>query len=219
MGFKKTAKRYFKRNILPELVFIFLNTWNNTIKNYCINCNAPVSFHKKKISVIALGWHGKIFFHIFFPWQNRAKVLISESDDGEILSRILAKFSFSFVRGSSNKGGKKARSGIIDALNSGWDIIITPDGPRGPYHTVKPGAFDTALELNVPLFLVISVGSKGKELKMWDKFFIPFPFSKSYYFVFGPYFVKDREKDMDFIRSEMDRLEGMIESVITTVKH
>lgn len=211
-------KRFFKRNILPELIFLFLNSWNKTIKNYCINCDSPVPFHNKKQSVIAMGWHGKIFFHIFFPWKNRAKVLISGSDDGEILSRILAKFGYSFVRGSSHKGGKKARNEIMEALNDSWDLIITPDGPRGPYHKVKPGAFDAALKLKTPIFLVISIGTKGKELNMWDKFFVPYPFSKSYYFVFGPYFVNDRDKDMMFIEREMDRLEGMLESVIT-VKH
>lgn len=65
-----------------------------------------------------------------------------------------------------------------DIVEQGHILCVTPDGPRGPYHELKMGAVRVAQTMNVPL-LMVSVGFRRfKRLRSWDRFEIPFPFTK-----------------------------------------
>jgi lysophospholipid acyltransferase (LPLAT)-like uncharacterized protein len=57
-------------------------------------------------------------------------------------------------------------------------LAITPDGPRGPRHRFKRGAFVAARELSLPLYMLIIEYSSRKVLGSWDQFEVPFPFSR-----------------------------------------
>ena len=57
-------------------------------------------------------------------------------------------------------------------------VAITPDGPRGPAHKLKPGAVVSAKKSKVPLVLA-GVGFKKKKIfKSWDQFEVPYLFSE-----------------------------------------
>lgn len=105
--------------------------------------------------------------------------LVSQSKDGEILTKILTKWNYNVVRGSSSKGGKEALMEIIEIAKLKRSVVITPDGPRGPAEEMKNGAFIISHESNVPL-IPVKIIYKHKFIfkKSWDKFEVPLPFSK-----------------------------------------
>ena len=132
-----------------------------------------------KQCVIAF-WHGSMLVGWFLHRPRNGSpvaALVSQSEDGEILSATLARWGYATIRGSSHSGGKEAMQLMVDAISKGNSLCITPDGPTGPRHQMKMGAVRAAQRARVPLFLVgISVDRK-KILKSWDGFEIPLPFS------------------------------------------
>jgi hypothetical protein len=133
-----------------------------------------------KQSVIAF-WHGSMLVGWFLHRPRNGgpvAALVSQSEDGEILSATLARWGYAMIRGSSHIGGKEAMQLMVDAITQGNSLCITPDGPTGPRHQMKMGAVRAAQRTHVPLFLVGIANGRKKILKSWDRFEIPLPFSK-----------------------------------------
>lgn len=126
-------------------------------------------------------WHGSMFVGWFIhrPLRGaRVSALVSQSKDGEFLSTVLERWGMTMVRGSSHIGGKEAMQLMIEALRTGSSLAITPDGPRGPRQEMKMGAVRAAQAAGVPLVLTgIAMGSK-RNLRSWDAFEVPTPFSR-----------------------------------------
>ncbi len=133
-----------------------------------------------KPSVIAF-WHGSMLVGWFLHRPRKGwpvAALVSQSEDGEILSAALAQWGYTMIRGSSHIGGKEAMQLMVGAITGGNSLCITPDGPTGPRHQMKMGAVRTAQRTHVPLFLVGIAVDRKRMLKSWDRFEIPLPFSK-----------------------------------------
>ena len=135
-----------------------------------------------KQSVIAF-WHGSMLVGWFLHRPRKGKegavaALVSQSEDGEVLSATLARWGYTMIRGSSHAGGKEAMQLMVGAIAGGNSLCITPDGPTGPRHQMKMGAVRAAQRARVPLFLVGIAIERKKMLKSWDRFEIPLPFSK-----------------------------------------
>lgn len=132
--------------------------------------------------VIYAFWHGKMVYgwllaKKLFPGKN-IHAVISLSKDGELLSHVLAKLGFSLIRGSSSKGSSEVKKTMLAELQKNNIIAVTPDGPRGPRHSFKYGTLRLASEHGIPIVFTAISYSRTKQLKSWDKFEIPFPFSK-----------------------------------------
>lgn len=111
--------------------------------------------------------------------NKKSCALVSQSKDGEILSALLKKWNYKVSRGSSSKGGKVALNELIEAAKEDYSIIITPDGPRGPAKIIKNGALIVSNSSYLPIIPVkLAYHSKKVLIKSWDKFEIPYPFSK-----------------------------------------
>jgi lysophospholipid acyltransferase (LPLAT)-like uncharacterized protein len=131
-------------------------------------------------SVLAF-WHGemlpvwKTFAH------SNASALISQSNDGSLLARLLEDWNYELVRGSSSKGGKEALERLAE-LAGRTLTLITPDGPRGPRHSFKAGAIIAAQRASVPLVLcraqLASERDAWRFSRSWDKFCLPKPFAR-----------------------------------------
>lgn len=105
-------------------------------------------------------------------------VLISEHRDGELIARVAESLGFRTVRGSTSRGASRALVGLARELETGHDVAITPDGPRGPARSFAPGALIAAQRAGAP---VIAVGMSAKatwRLRTWDGFIIPKPFAR-----------------------------------------
>ena len=127
-------------------------------------------------------WHTKLFvmprlFERYFPGRLGA-ALASASKDGEIISAFLDRFGIRAIRGSSSRGGGRALIEMKRAIEAGYIMAITPDGPRGPRYSISPGVIKLA-QITGGLILPIHVTySSYWQLKTWDGFMIPKPFSR-----------------------------------------
>lgn len=137
-------------------------------------------------SCIFAFWHNRIFLmpylfrkHWHTRQRDRVAVLVSASKDGEKLSRVLSKFNLICVRGSSSRRGKEALRELRQLVNEGYDVGITPDGPRGPQYHCHDGVISLAQLTQAPI-IPVSYDLKRKiTVKSWDGFMIPWPFTRA----------------------------------------
>ena len=127
-------------------------------------------------NAIVVFWHGRMLLLPYaYGGPRGVRVLISSSRDGELIARTIGKFGLGTIRGSSTRGGERARAEMREALAEGLDIGITPDGPRGPRYVLKPGAIELARESGRPIVPLLMSSTRGRRLGSWDGFFVPLP--------------------------------------------
>jgi lysophospholipid acyltransferase (LPLAT)-like uncharacterized protein len=104
--------------------------------------------------------------------------MVSASKDGGLLAAILECFRVQPVRGSSSRRGPQALLELTSWAERGYDLAITPDGPRGPRHIVQEGIMSLAQLTGLPIVPVSYNFGWKIQLKSWDRFQIPLPFSR-----------------------------------------
>jgi len=135
--------------------------------------------------VVHIMWHGKIFLVPFFFRKRNIMPLVSPSRDGEIAARIMEGWGYKLLRGSGTHFMKNAWLDLKRELQAGGEVIIVPDGPRGPDRKLKLGCIKLATETGAVLVPFSFSTSRKKSLRSWDKFLIFYPFSKVVA-VYGP---------------------------------
>ncbi len=96
-------------------------------------------------------WHAQQLMMPLAYRGSEAYVLISRHGDGELIHRIIARFGLRAVRGSSTRGGTEALRELIRLGRSGVDLVITPDGPKGPRQVAKLGVVQLAKATGLPI--------------------------------------------------------------------
>ena len=166
---------------LIALGFRLLQIWARTLR-YEIDDRLGVVGKPVKENYIGALWHNRLLIfpfvlRRFFP-NRRGAALISASRDGDLLADAIKRFDFDVVRGSSSRLGASAILQLTDVLASGRDVVITPDGPRGPAYELGPGTIFLAQKSGAPVVPVNMEYSSCWRLKSWDQFILPRPFSK-----------------------------------------
>jgi lysophospholipid acyltransferase (LPLAT)-like uncharacterized protein len=145
--------------------------------------------------VIYSFWHRSVFPAVWM-WRKRGiAVMVSRSFDGEYIARIIEKFGFVAVRGSSSRGGSEALRGMKKELEKDAAVAFTIDGPRGPKYVAKPGPVLLARASGMPMAAFYVALSDAWVLKTWDEFMIPKPFSKALVRVSSKVHVPAQAKD------------------------
>jgi lysophospholipid acyltransferase (LPLAT)-like uncharacterized protein len=125
-------------------------------------------------------WHGRML--PMLPLRaHRARgihVLVSPSDDGGLASIALRRFGYRVVRGSLSRGGSRALREMDDVLANGGQLVLTPDGPRGPRHQMNSGVAWLARASGAPIVPVGVAVDRAWHLRSWDRFTIPKPFAR-----------------------------------------
>jgi hypothetical protein len=138
-------------------------------ENYAVIEN----LNSKNQNYVLAFWHGTMMLPWYLHGAPNFAALTSKSKDGDLLAKILKKWKYQVVRGSSSTGGDVALGILVDYARNKYSIAITPDGPRGPRQNFKAGAVVTAKKTKIPVVLA-GVGFKRKKiLSNWDKFEIP----------------------------------------------
>ena len=126
-------------------------------------------------------WHNRILLMSYiyerFCARRKCLVLISRSRDGEFISQVARRFGLETARGSTSKGGVGAMLEMVRELGqkNARDIVITPDGPRGPRGKVQDGVLAVAAASGVSIIPATVHYSWKWELPSWDRFQIPLP--------------------------------------------
>jgi len=143
-----------------------------------IHEDIPCSFWDRGEKVILCFWHDQMLLMNRGYRGEGIKILISSSGDGEIIARVMARFGHGTVRGSTSRGGGKAFRGLLAGSREGFDLAITPDGPKGPRHQVKAGAVRLARLSGRPIIPMSLACSRGHRFSSWDRFLLPYPFGR-----------------------------------------
>lgn len=127
---------------------------------------------------IYVAWHSRLLL-LPYIYRNRGlRVLISRSEDGEMIARMVRRFGFVPVRGSSSRGGAEGLRGLVQALRAGHSVVVVPDGPRGPSETVKPGVVALARLAGAPVVPLALGAWPAWRTRSWDGFRVPKPFAR-----------------------------------------
>jgi lysophospholipid acyltransferase (LPLAT)-like uncharacterized protein len=168
-------------------------------------------------------WHNCVFPAIYL-WRNRGiRVMSSDSFDGEYTGRIIRKFGFVKVRGSSSRGAVRALLGMRKVLEQGWPVAFTIDGPRGPRYVAKPGPVLLARATGVPMVAFHIALEDAWILKTWDGCMIPKPFSAALLRVSRQIAVPHKAQDAQMesahqqLQSSLDRVREFAEAHVQAV--
>jgi lysophospholipid acyltransferase (LPLAT)-like uncharacterized protein len=123
-------------------------------------------------------WHACIIPATYIFRDLGVRVMSSNSYDGEYMGRIIHRFGFVAVKGSSSRNAVRALLGLRRALQQGWAVAFSIDGPRGPRYKVKPGPVALARSSGVPLTMFHMAVDRAWVLNTWDRLIIPKPFSR-----------------------------------------
>ena len=121
-------------------------------------------------NIILAFWHGQ---QLMIPLGYRGphpEILISRHRDGEIIYRIIKRFGFGAVRGSTTRGGHGVLRQLIRLGRQGVDLVITPDGPKGPRHCVQPGVVALAKFTGLPIIPLAFACSKKNSFPVGTAF-------------------------------------------------
>jgi len=146
--------------------------------------------------VIFCFWHNRLAISMVVHRRLPRKLaaLVSASKDGALLAAVLGRFGVEQVRGSSSRRGPQALLELTSCAQAGYDLAVTPDGPRGPRYVVQEGIIALAQLTGLPIIPVTCNTRRKLCLKSWDWFQIPLPFSRCELILNEPILVR-READ------------------------
>ncbi len=173
--------------------------------------------------VIFAIWHNRLSLSMILYWRfirggtktdRRLAALTSASRDGGLLARVVELFGGHPVRGSSSRRGAQALRELVTAAEAGFDLAITPDGPRGPVYSVQEGIIALAQLTGYPIVPVTFWLSWKKSLNTWDRFQVPLPFSQCHV-QFGKAIHVPRETSSE----QRDAFRATLESELRRLTH
>jgi hypothetical protein len=181
MNFKKISRVFLKYSV-PLLGYAVMRLlWWSSRKKFHIKgaLDAP--------QYLYVCWHGELLmspqaYRSLFP-KRSAKAMISHHFDGELIARTYHYLKIGAIRGSGRRGAKEVFLKALRALKKGDEILMTPDGPTGPRHHFYEGAVALAQKTKTPLCLITFECNHYWQLKSWDAFVIPKPFSRIDFFI------------------------------------
>lgn len=172
------------------------------------------NFHKAQ-GLVALMWHNRLFFFApIFPAdvRRRTKAVVSSSRDGQYVTDLISFLGLQSLRGSSSKKGANALRGALDAIREGWNVAFTPDGPRGPRYELKPGPVIVASMTGAKILPLSVNASRYWEIRSWDRFQIPKPFS-TITLVVGDTVAVPPDLDEEGLERERLRIQEILRSI------
>lgn len=172
-----------KNKFLSKIVYLIVRVLNLTYRYEYHGLEKRESARNtnpQKLFIYAI-WHQNIVAALLSHLSRKESftMIISASNDGELIAASCVRLGHSPARGSSSRGGKKAMVEMIQNMNSGMNGVLTVDGPRGPARKAKFGIIDIARITGAPIIPMCPYPEKYWVFsKTWDQFRIPKPFTK-----------------------------------------
>lgn len=165
-----------------------------------------VALWHSRLMMTAMAWIGGGTFHM----------MISHHRDGRLIARTVAHLGIGSVDGSTSQGGASALRAMVRMLKAGHAVGITPDGPRGPRQRASAGMVEIA-RLAGALVVPLTYSCRGRRLKSWDRFHLPYPFARGV-FIWGEPIAVPRDCDVeetrrrieDILNAQMEQADRMV---------
>jgi lysophospholipid acyltransferase (LPLAT)-like uncharacterized protein len=212
-------------------LLLTLISWATTIAvrvigptmRFSVSCEegSPTSLEQRPF--VYSFWH-QCTFAATYLWRDlNIRVMSSTSFDGEFTARMIRRFGFLPVRGSSSRGAVRGLLGMRKEIEAGWTVAFTIDGPRGPRFVTKPGPVLLARASKVPMAVFHIAIEKAWVLNTWDRLMIPKPFTKALMHVGTLIPVpedigsEDLEHYNGLLQSSLDRVKAFAEANVAHV--
>jgi len=166
-------------------------------------------------SFILSMWHNCSTIAGWVMRNQNVTVMVSDSRDGEYVSRFANLFGISTMRGSTSSGSAKAVRAALRLIYSHKPIAITLDGPRGPKYKMQHGALWFAASGKVPIVPMHIEASRQWILKSWDGHLFPKPFSTIHVGFGDPIFIERDALEENIEKVALDVEEKMMANVAT----
>ncbi|MBU6141243.1 MAG: lysophospholipid acyltransferase family protein [Proteobacteria bacterium] len=218
---RKITYSFLVRELICSIVSIYMKLVYFSSKRIFVNREILSEVATNKSPLICVFWHNRLMMIPFatrepkklFPGYN-FMTLASKHGDGHFVGRIMEKFGLISIYGSSKDGRKSSRGidlasfrKIFDGLKKGYSLGITPDGPRGPNQKINGEIVNIARISGAGILATSYSCSKFKQIKTWDEFKIPLPFSTlCFYFDEKPFYIdkKADEQEMEKIKISLE---------------
>ena len=150
-------------------------------------------------------WHGRLMMTPML-WERKQSMyaLISAHRDGRLISDAVGHLGIKTVEGSTSKGGSKALREMVKLLKAGNSLTVTPDGPRGPSMEAAGGVVQLARLGGASLVPISYSVTRGKFAKSWDRFLIPYPFTRGV-ITYGQPIVLSRGDDLEQVTLQLQQ--------------
>ncbi len=173
----KEFVRGVEKIIIPPLAYVLMRMiWYTVSKEFYFITDISKEQH------VCVTWHGELFMspqaYRQIHKKHLASAIISTHFDGSLIARTLSLFKIRPLRGSSKKGATQVLKQAFKSIKLGEEVLITPDGPRGPRHSMSDGAIGIALKSKLPIFVINFKAKSYWQVDSWDKFVVPKPFTK-----------------------------------------
>ena len=205
----------FKLFIIPFLIRVIMGLITLTCRVRWINKDAYQQAMQSDQDFILSMWHNSCTIAAWVMKGSRITVMVSDSKDGEYVSRLAGYFGINTIRGSSSSGSEKAIRSALRLLAQKKPIAITPDGPRGPIYKMKSGALWFAASSKSPIIPLHIESSRQWVFNSWDKHCFPKPFSTIYVGVGDPIYLEREELEIDIDQVMLQVEEKMMHNVTT----
>ncbi len=173
---------WIRQVFLPTLAGVLLACWGRTLRMEFVDSAGERDWGPEGQALLAF-WHNRIlalppFYARHLP-HRPIHVMISLSRDGQWISDVIRWFGLRSVRGSTSRHAVRAGKEMLDVLaeRGNWGAV-TPDGPRGPVYSMGAGLVQIAALSGVPIVPLRVDAERKWELRSWDRFQIPWPFSR-----------------------------------------
>lgn len=200
-------KNWLAVRFLPTLLALGMRVLGMTLRRIRVIHEEADALMQAKSPRIYIGWHTIAFATPWLLRKDKFFALVSRSRDGEMIATLLNHFGHGCIRGSSSRGGREALYEIIEKVQAGNTVFVTPDGPRGPAFRMQKGAIIAAVRTGAPLIPYhFEATDQWVIEKAWDKQRIPKPFSTVLMFIGKPIYLPPviEEQDRERVLSEIE---------------
>jgi lysophospholipid acyltransferase (LPLAT)-like uncharacterized protein len=166
--------------VVPRMVWALFSVWGRTWRFEVIAEEGVTSVAAgvESPSEIFCFWHQCVLPSMVYFRSSRSVIIVSQSFDGELITRTLKMFGYDAVRGSSTRGAHEGLMGLKHVLDTGRTAIFTADGPRGPIYQTKMGPIKLAQMTGAPIGVFHLEPEHAWAMRSWDHFLIPKPFTR-----------------------------------------
>jgi lysophospholipid acyltransferase (LPLAT)-like uncharacterized protein len=201
---------------LIVLGFWVYRLWARTLRLRVEDANGVVDFVRNRPVIFAI-WHNRLLmlprvFDPCFPTR-QSYGLISASGDGDLIALFIERSGYGTIRGSSSRKGVIALRQLVETLAAGGNVLVTPDGPRGPVYQASHGIVFLAQKSGAPVIPIHMEYSSSWRLKSWDRFVVPRPFA-TLRAIFGAPIQVPPIEDADQFEAQRLRLQNAMMSLV-----
>ena len=214
----KTLKKKLVVWVGPWFAFGVVKILGQTMQFEEVNSEIPRWFWEKGIPAIGAFWHGRLLMMPHVYKGKRLSFLVSSHRDGQVVGKALERFGFHAILGSTTRKGFSGFKQMVRAKENGSDIALAPDGPRGPCCQAQIGVIELAKLTRAPVIPVTFSASKKKILNTWDRFLLPYPFSKGV-FIWGEPIDVDQNGDQAHLEEKRILLEKRLNELTERADH